>query len=126
MIFAELSSGVAETFHDGCHRDVRLLPAFWCSGDADLGHTGANGNRAVDEGGAASRTALLAIVIGEKHAFFRNAVNVRRLVPHHATVVVADVLGADVITPDDEDVRFLRGLGLSRRYHCHISHQRGR
>ena len=36
-----------------------------------------------------------------------DAVNVRRLVAHHAHVVGADVELADVITPDDEDVGFL-------------------
>jgi hypothetical protein len=39
-------------------------------------------------------------------AFAGDAVDVRRLVAHHAAVVVADVPGADVVTPDDEDVGF--------------------
>ena len=84
---------------------VGLLPAFLRAGHADLGHAGADRHAAADERRAARRAALLRVVVGEADAFLGDAVDVRRLVAHHAAVVVADVPGADVIAPDDEDVR---------------------
>ena len=107
VVLAELSGGVAEALHDGGHGDVGFLPAFRRTREADLGHASADGNGAVDEGGAAGGAALLAVVIGEENALLADAINVRRLVTHHAAVVVADVLGADVVAPDDQDVGFL-------------------
>ena len=65
------------------------------------------GHGAVDEGGAAGGAALLAVVVGEEDTLVGDAVDVGRLVAHHAAVVVADVLGADVVTPDDQDVGLL-------------------
>jgi hypothetical protein len=53
----------------------------------------------------------LAIEVGEGDAFLRDAIDVRRAIPHHATTEVADVPDADVITPDDQNVRLLR---------CHV------
>ena len=96
---------------------VGLLPAFLRAGHADLGHAGAHGHAAADERGAAGGAGLLGVVIGEGDAFFGDAVDVRRLVAHHAAVVVADVPGADVVAPNDEDVRlFNRRLGQHRQY----------
>ena len=107
VVLAELAGRVALALEDRGHRHVRLLPAFLRAGHADLGHARTHGHAAADEGGAARRAGLLGVVIGEGDAFFGNAINVRRLVAHHAAVVVADVPRADVIAPDDEDVGFL-------------------
>ena len=125
VVLAELSGGVALSLEHGGHGDVGLLPAFLGAGQADLGHAGADGDGAADEGRATRRAALLRVVIGEAHAFLGDAIDVRRLVAHHAAVVVADVPGADVVAPDDEDVGlFVRRLGRSRgaKKH-HASHQ---
>ncbi len=48
---------------------------------------------------------LLRVGVGEHRSLLSQAVDVRRLVAHHTVVVGADVMHADVITPDDEDVR---------------------
>ena len=112
VILAELAGGVAETLHDGGHRDVGLLPSFRSAGHADLCHAGADRNGTIDEGSAASGTTLLAVVIGEEDALVSDTVDVWRLEPHHAAVLVAAMLDADIITPDYEDVRFLCGLSL--------------
>jgi hypothetical protein len=112
VVLAELSGHVALALHHCGHGDIRLLPAFLRAGHADLGHAGADRGGAADEGGASGGAALLGIVIGETDAFLGDAVDVGCFVAHHAAVVVADVPGADVIAPDDEDVGFL-GFGVT-------------
>src|ERR1700677_1487895 len=84
------------------------MQANRCAGQADLCQAGADRILARDEAGAAGRAALLAIPIGERRPFLRDAIDVGGLVAHHALAVVADVPVADVVTPNDEDVRFVR------------------
>ena len=102
-----MSGGVALTLEDRGDGHVHFLPAFLGAGQTDLGHAVADGDGAAEKGGASGRAALLRVVVGEADAFPGDAVNVRRLVAHHAMAVVADVLDADVVAPDDEDVGFL-------------------
>ena len=67
-----------------------------------------------DESRASGGAALLAVPVGEERAFLGDAVDVGRLVAHHALVVGADVPVADVVAPDDQDVRLARGRLLRR------------
>jgi hypothetical protein len=53
------------------------------------------------------RAALLSIPVSEKRAFFGDAVNVLGAVSHDSVVVRADIEPADIVTPDDQNVRFL-------------------
>jgi hypothetical protein len=59
-----------------------------------------------DETRAARRAALLPVPIGEGRPFLRDAVDVGGLIAHHATAVMADVPIADIVAPNDEDIRF--------------------
>ena len=72
-----------------------------------------------DEGRAAGRAAVLGVVVSEHHAFFGDAIDVRRLVADQPVRVGADVGLADIVTEDDQDVRprgrSLRRLGLCGR-----------
>ena len=61
-----------------------------------------------DKGSAASSAALLGVSIGEKRALLGDAVDIRRVLTHDAKVIRADIVNADVIAPDDENVRLLR------------------
>ena len=79
---------------------------------ADLGQPGADGRLAGDERRPAGGAALLAVPTGEHRAFLGDAVDVRRLVAHVATVVAARVVPADVVAHDDEDVRLFAADGL--------------
>src|SRR5687768_9043535 len=106
VVLAELPCRVAEALHDGGDGSVGPLPAFLGSGQADLCHASAHRHVAADERGPAGGAALLPVVVGERHAFSRNAVDVRRPVAHHAAVVVADVPSTDVIAPNNEDIRW--------------------
>jgi len=58
---------------------------------------------------------LLAVIVGEDGAIIGDAINVGRVVAHHAAVVGTDVPVADVVGHDDEDVGFLRLLRVSGR-----------
>ena len=56
----------------------------WRARQADLRQAGAERRLAGDEGGAARGAALLAVLVGEHRAFLGDAVDVGRLVAHHA------------------------------------------
>ena len=79
VVLAELAGGVALRLEQRGDGRVALLPAFLGAGQADLGHAGAHRHDAADERGAAGGATLLAVVVGEAHAFARDAVDVRRL-----------------------------------------------
>ena len=117
VVLAELAGGVAERLEQIGERRVFLLQPLGRARQADLGEAGANRRLPGDERRAAGGAALLAVPVGEQRAFLGDAVDVGRLVAHHAQVVGADVELADVIAPDDEDVGFLRRgrRRLSRR-----------
>ena len=107
VVLAELTGGVAERLqHFGDGRVFRVQPDRR-AGHADLGQAGADRVLTGDEARAAGGAALLAIPVGEGRPFLRDAVDVGRLIAHHAFAVMADVPIADVVSPDDEDVRFV-------------------
>ncbi len=106
VVLAELAGDVAmrlEQLGDG--GIFRLQPES-SPGHADLGQAGADRVLAGDEGGPASRAALLAVEIGEGRTFIGDAIDVRGAIAHLAPAVVADVPPADVIAPENEDVWF--------------------
>ena len=107
MVLAELAGGVAERLEQFGDGRVFLLKSDRRAGHADLGQAGADRVLAGDEAGAAGGAALLAVVVGERHAFVGDAVDVRGLVAHHAPAEVADVPDADVVAPEDQDVGLL-------------------
>jgi hypothetical protein len=49
---------------------------------------------------------LLGVVVGEHHAFARDAIDVRRLVAHQTERIGADVGLADIVAEDDQDIGF--------------------
>src|SRR5262249_57759720 len=51
--------------------------------------------------------ALLAVPVGEHRAFSGHAVDVGRAVPHDAVIVGTDVVPADVVAPENQNVRLL-------------------
>ncbi len=69
-----------------------------------------------------SGAALLAVVVSEGDTFTGDSINVRRLVTHHATAVVADIPSANVVTPNDENVRFF----LLRSRHMSLAGQQAK
>jgi hypothetical protein len=56
----------------------------------------------------ASGARLLAVGVGEPHTLVGDPVDIRRPVAHQAVAVPTQVRDAEVVTPDDEDVRLVR------------------
>ena len=107
MVLAELTGHIALRFEQPSNGRVFLLHALGSAGQTDLGQAGAHRRLACNEGGASSRATLLTVPIRENCTFAGDAVNVGRLVTHHAHVVGADIKLADVVAPDYKDVRLL-------------------
>ena len=108
VVLAELAGGVAlrlEQVGDG-RRPVG--DALRRTRHADGQQPRAKRLLTEDEGGTAGGAALLGVEVGEQRAFLGEAIDVGRLVAHHTEVVGADVVDADVVAPDDEDVRLSR------------------
>src|SRR5208282_195782 len=107
VILAELAGHVALVLEQPGDGRVFLLHAFGRARQPHLGEAGANWRLPGDERSTARGAALLTVPVGEHRSFFRDAIDVRRLVAHDAMVVGADVEPADVISPEDEDIGFL-------------------
>ena len=108
MILAELTGDVALGLEEFGERHVLPLNAFLRSRETDLEKAGAERRLAGDESGTPGRAALLPVIVGELAALIGQPIDVRRLVAHHALVVGADVPVADVVTPDNKDIRLFR------------------
>ena len=110
VVLAELAGGVALRLEQVGNRRRPVGDALRRTRHADGEQPRAERVLTEDEGGAAGGATLLGVEVGEQRAFLREAIDVGRLVAHHAEVVGADVVDADVVAPDDEDVRLLAGL----------------
>jgi hypothetical protein len=99
VVLAELARLVALRLEQLGERHIARLQAF-------LEQAGAEGRLSSDERRAPCRAALLAVPVGEQRAVFGDAVDIGRLVAHHALVIGTDVPVADVIAPQNENVRF--------------------
>ena len=84
VVLAELAGHVALRLEQRGDGRVFLLHALGRARQADLGEAGADGRLPGDERRAAGGAALLAVPVGEQRAFLGDAVDVRRLVAHHA------------------------------------------
>lgn len=107
MVLSKLICRIALALQNGGHRDVNFLPSLRSVWHTNFGHASSHGNVPADECRASRGTTLLPVVIGEADAFAGNAVDVGRFVAHHPPVVVADIPRADIIAPDDENIRLL-------------------
>ena len=113
VVLAELPGRVALVLQRRRDRDDLLVHADRRRRNADLRQPGAQHALPGDEGRAAGGARLLAVGVGEQHALLGDAVDVGRLVAHQPVRVAAQVRDADVVAPDDEDVRLLvAGLAL--------------
>ena len=108
MVLTKLPGRVAETFHDSPNGRVELAHAHRCTRESYLGEAGAYDVLAGKERRAPGGAGLLTVILQEANPFLANSIDVRRLIPEQAITVSADVGDADVVTPDDKDVRFAR------------------
>src|ERR1700754_4276536 len=107
MILAELACRVAFILQKPGNGHDLLTHAGRRTGYADLREAGPHDALAGDEGRSSGCARLLTVRVGEQHPFVGQAIDVRRLVAHQAVRVAAEVGDADIVAPDDEDVRAL-------------------
>ena len=105
-------------------RDVPVLETRVRTRHADLRETGPEYALPGDKSRTAGRAALFRVVVGELHALGGDPVDVWRIESRHAERTGTDVGLADVITPEDDDIRLaglraaLRRRGWSRQHAC--------
>ena len=109
VVLAELARGVSHRLESG--RDGRRFVghADLRPGLPDGRQARTNGKLAGDEVRAAGGAAGLRVVVGEAHAFGREAVEVRRAARHDSLVIGADIEPADIVGHDGDNVRCVLG-----------------
>src|SRR5262249_24564289 len=110
VVLAQLRGRVAQWFEQFGDGRVFLVQTNRRGRKPDFGQPGAQSVLTGDERRPSGGATLLGIVIGEQHALIGDAVDVWGLVAHEPTRVAAEVGHADVIAPDDDDVRLVRWL----------------
>ena len=111
MIFAELAGRVAVFLQQTGDGRVLFLHAEIGAGKTDFREARAEYALPHDVGRSARGARLLAVVVGENHAFIGDTVDIRRAVADQTHRVGADVGLADVVTPDDQDIGLVLSLG---------------
>src|SRR5215469_17828105 len=117
MVFAELPGGVTKWLEQFGNRRVFLLQTLRGTRQTNFSEPCPDGRLACNKRGTSGGAALLPIPVREERAFVGNAIDVGRLVAHHALIVGTDVPVADVISPEDQDVRLLLGECRQRYKH---------
>ena len=115
MVLAELPRGIALILQRRRNGDDLVAHTNRGARNADFRQPGTVDALTSDEGGATGGARLLAVRVGEQHAFLGESVDVWRLIAHQAVRIAAQIRLTDVIAPDDEDVGFLAGLRI-----CHV------
>jgi hypothetical protein len=108
VVLAELAGAIAERLERLGDGDVFGFQAQLRAGKTHLGETGAQTALSGDERCSTCGASLLCIPVGEQRVFVRDAVDVGRLVAHHALGIAAEVRLTDVVSPHDQNVGFLR------------------
>src|SRR5262245_46250753 len=85
---------------------------------ADLAQTRAKYALTHDERRPARCATLLSVIVREQHPLVRDAIYVGRPIAHHSLGEAAEIRLADIIAPDDQNVRFLFRRWISL---CHWS-----
>ena len=110
VVLAKLPGGVTAGLEQGRNRRVFFLEPERGTGQTDFRQAGTEHALPGNERRAAGCAGLLAVVVGERHAFVCDAVDIRRLVTDQPERVGADVALANIIAPDDQDVGPLAGV----------------
>ncbi|MNZ60696.1 hypothetical protein D3C78_787700 [compost metagenome] len=116
VVLAELAGGITLRLQRLSDSYITVLQAHRHARHAHLGQPGAQRRLAGNEARPAGGAAVLCVIVGKHHAFFTDAVDVRRLVTDYPFAIGADVGLADVVTEYHQDVGFFRGIG---RTHAH-------
>jgi hypothetical protein len=109
VVLAELPGGIALIFEERRNGHAFVRHAYRRGGNPDLGQAGAIHTLPRDEGRSARRAGLLAVGIGEQHAFLGDAIDVRRAIAHQPMCVATQIRLADVIAPDHQNIGLVDG-----------------
>ena len=104
VVLAELSCRIAVVLEEIGDGHGLGLQTYGRGRDPDLREASAVDTLPGDEGGPPRGAGLLAVRVGEQHAFFREPVDIGGPVAHEPECVAAQVRDADVIPPDDENI----------------------
>jgi hypothetical protein len=115
MVFPKLPRGITQRFERLGDGEIARLKPHWRARDSEFRQAGAFGCLTGDERRPPGGAAVLGVVVGEHHALAGDAVDVRRLVTHHAERIGADIGLADVVAHDEEDVWSLSAWRCGRR-----------
>ncbi len=107
MVLAELSRHVSERLQEFGDRGILGAHALRSGRDAHFRQTRAIAGLPGDERRPPGGTGLLAVRIGEHHPFRGEPVDVWCLIAHQPAAVATQIRNTDVISPDDQNVRFL-------------------
>src|SRR5215472_17922339 len=107
MVLAELTGCIAERLEQVSNSRIFRLKSDCRSWHSDFGQAGAEWVLAADEGCTAGGTTLLAVVVGEGTALFGNPINVGGVITHHAVAEMTNIPRANIIAPQDKDIRLL-------------------
>ena len=119
MVLAELPTRVAVWLEKRCKSDHPVGYPLVRAGHANGEQTGTEWVLAGNEGCPPGSTALLSVPVSEKCSSLRNGVDIGGLVAHHPLVVSAGIPVANVVAPDDNNVRLVLGrLHRNRQAQC--------
>ena len=113
VVLAKLPRGIALFFQERGEGHILRPDTQVSARHPHLGQAGANRGLPGDKRGAPCGTTLLTVIVGELGTLIGDAVNVGRLVAHHAHVVSREIPKTDVITPNHQNIG-----SLHRRYGC--------
>src|SRR5436190_20355989 len=105
MVLAKLAVGIAERLEKFGNGWVFRLKPHRRTGHSDFGQASAERVLAGDKCRASCGATLLAVIVSESAPFIRNTVDIRGSIAHHAATEIADIPCADVITPENQDIR---------------------
>ena len=116
VVLAELSGRVALLLKEVGNGRRPVRDALRAARHADGQQARTERMLSEDERRPTGGAALLGVGVGEERPFFGDAIDVGGLVPHDAVVVRTDVVNADVVAPEDDDVWLLTSLCRLRRH----------
>jgi hypothetical protein len=121
VVLAKLAGCVSLVLEQGRDGHCLFRHPDGCAWESDFGQTRAVHALASDKRRSTRSATLLPVGVSKPHALLGEAVDVRGLVSHEAVGVTTEVGDADVVTPNDQDVR-LGGSFLRFRRHSLFLH----
>ena len=109
VVLAKLARNIAMILQEVSKRRRPVRSAVLRPRHTYRQETGPERMLAEDERSATGRAALLRVGVRKQRALTGDTIDIRRLIAHHTVVVGADVVYADVVTPNHEDIGFVLG-----------------